>query len=271
MRVRLAVVLACCAACGRVGFDSIAANRGGDAGSDAAIGDGAGADAGDARAPSIVYLISAGSSSGAPTDLLTVDLATAHVTLVGNVPESLGQLGGLAYWDSNTLYASGSGNIVQITLSPFSATEVATGGYTLSALERDGSDLIGLEQGTNVLVRFQPPYMNPLALGTSLNVDGGDIVKTAAGTWFYYSNATTTLYTFDPVTGSASAVGPSTPGGFVSALVRDASDQLFITVEGVNTLWPIDATTGALGADQVLCESCPAPYVLGAGDATTTP
>jgi hypothetical protein len=270
VHVRLAVVLAGCAACGRLGFDSQAALGSGSGSADA--GHDASGDAPDAAAGKLVFVITAGPNAGDPTDLITLDLTNGHVALFGQINSTLGQLGGLAYWDANTLYATGSGNIVQITLSPFSATQVATSTYTMSALERDGTDLIGLEQGTNVLVRFQPPYTNPTALGTGLDIDGGDLVQTTTGTWFYYSNATTSLFTLDVMSGAANQIGsPSSPGGFVSALTRDDSDQLFITVEGTDTLIPVDSTTGALGAAITLCEICPTPYPLGAGDATRTP
>lgn len=264
--MRLAVVLACCAACGRVGFDSQPSLGSGnaDAGHDASAD-------GPPDGAKHVYLLSGGATSSDPTDLLTLDIDTGHVTAIGQLSATLGQLGGLAYWDANTLYATGGGNIVKITLDPFAANVVAAGAYTMSALERDGSDLIGLEQGTNVLVRFQPPYMNPVTLGTGLTVDGGDIVQTTTGTWFYYSNTTAMLYTFDPVTGTANAVGPSSSGGFVSALLRDATDHLYITVEGTNALIPISSVDGTLGTPLTLCESCPTTYSLGAGDATRTP
>ena len=261
--MRLAVVLASCAACGRVGFDTLAATAGSgsaDAGHDATL---------DAPAVRTTYLLSAGPTSTDPTDLLTLDLRTGHLTLVGQLDATLGQLGGLAYWDANTLYATGSGNVVQITISPFSFQQVATGGLTISALERSGSELIGMAT-TDQIVRFTPPYTNVSTVQFSDNVSGGDIVQLSNAAWYYFTNSLDRFETFD-LAGAASVVAMPNPGGVVSALLRDDQDHMYITVETTNQLIPIDTTTGALGAPLTLCESCPTPYTLGAGDATRTP
>jgi len=242
--MRVAIAIATCAACGRIDFGTIARV---DAGADApAVGD-----APDAAVAASFCAISAGTSM---TELMTMDVATAQLTHVGYITSSFGQLGGLAYWDSNTLYATGSGVVVQITLSPFAATQVASGVGNISALERDDDTLLGLNQTSNAMVRFTPPYSNVSTVAFGTTISGGDIVKLSDGTWYYYSNASNQLFTFDATAGTATAVGPANAGGpFISGMVRDDSDHLFVTSDTVDALIALDTSTGQLGASVTLC------------------
>lgn len=263
MRAVVFAFAACCG-CGRIGFAALSDASGGDTISADAPRDGA--------AVTTYYMISAGSGPASATDLLAVDLATAHLEHVGYLDASLGVLGGLAYWDANTLYASGSGVVVEITLSPFSASSVASGlTNNISALESDAGVLIGLDETANQLIRFTPPFNVSTSVAFGTTISGGDIVKRSDGTWLYYANQTQQLVSFDPMTGAILTVGVPDGAPYVAGMLRADSGQFYITSSSNNTLTPIDSTTGALGTSVPLCLTCPTPYPLGAGDATRTP
>ncbi len=206
-----------------------------------------------------------------PTELLELDLATGQLTTVGTVPASFGTLGGLAAWDANTMYAHGNGQLVRITLSPIDAQVVRSVSGNVSSIERRGNALFGVDEANDLVVSFDP-LSGPIAtkpLGVAAS--GGDVAELSDGTWYYFSNATTQLYRFDSTNDPIAVGTPATGAPFVSGLVRDDNDRLFVTSSGSDELIPIDLVTGQLGTPIPLCKTCPTTYDLLSGDATRLP
>ncbi len=263
--VRWLVLAVVCGACGRLGFDPVA--RTGDAAVDGASGgDGARTDA--PPGGTKYYLISGNGAS--PGELLEVDLVTGQLVLVGNIPASFGTMIGLAYWDANTLYASGT-TFAKITLSPFTVAAEIGPISDFSALERVGNMLVGISQTTSRITQFTPGSgvggVSVSALTPA--VSGGDITQTSDGTWYWYTNTTKQLYTIDLAATTASPIGLPNPGAqFMTGLVRDDADNLFV----VGTkLFPIDKVTSLIGTSIDVCLACPTSHPLTSGDTTRSP
>src|ERR1700733_9107704 len=246
--------------CGRVDF----VDR--DKGSDASISDSV-----DAVGPTVVYVISA---AGTTENLLTLDPATGELTMVAAF-SGVGTIGGLAYWDANTLYATSfdPNEILELTLSPSALVSIGTYTGNIASLERDGNVLIGTDDTTNDLVTIDPTNgtLTRMVLhdasDTTRASQGGDVVAMPDGTWYWYSNSGTQLYVLEPATALATAVGgPATGAPFVSGMFRDDSGHLFVTSSGSQQQIEIDTTTGQLGAAITLCLACPTVYPLGSGD-----
>jgi len=238
------------ASCGRIAFDPIAAEPPG---------------------PATVYIISGG--GGAPTDLASLDLATGQMIVLGTIDPALGVLGGLALWDDNTLYATSTGKLVQITLVPFSAVAVGPAPGTISALERDGDKLLAGDQASSSLLRFDPlasgmtPETHPVP-----SVDGGDVVLVGE-VWYWYTNSGgpgAQLFKLD-ATYAPFPVGPPNAGTtYISGLTTDGAGNLY-GISDSDIIVPIDLATGAFGTGITMCIACPTPYDFLSGDATRTP
>jgi len=244
------------AGCGRLSFEHAAA----------LAAPGADATTDDATQAGRAFVVSGNGTQ--PTALLELDLATGTLTTVGTIPAAFGTLGGLAAWDANTLYAASGSQLVRITLSPFDSQMARTVSGNISSIERRENALFGVDEATDLIVTFDPTS-GPIAtkpLGVAAS--GGDVAMLSDGSWYYFSNATTQLYRFDDRDNPIAVGSPATGAPFVSGLVRDDADRLFVTSSGSDQVIPIDLTTGQLGAPVTLCLTCPMRYDLLSGDAT---
>jgi hypothetical protein len=206
---------------------------------------------------------------------MTLDLATAELTYVGNF-SGFGVLGGLAYWDANTFYATGTNVVVDLTLSPFHPQLAQSTTTNIASLERDGNQLVGIGDDGNVM-QWAPGGMIatfPLVDSTGpIPVDGGDLAKTPGGDWLWWSNSRMQLYRLDLTGGPAMAIGPANPGvPYVSGMVIDDEDRMFVTSGVTDELLELDPATGATVNRKPLCMPCPTtPYDLDSGDLTRSP
>ena len=237
------------AGCGRIAFDPFAV----------------------AEPHATVYIISG--DGGAPTDLASLDLATGQMHILGTLDPSLGVLGGLAVWDDNTLYATSTGKLVQITLVPFSAVAIGPAPGSISALERDGDKLLAGDQLSSALLRFDPlasgmaPEVYPVP-----NVDGGDVVH-IGDTWYWFTNSGAPgaeLFQLDAAYAPVPIGSPGDAGPYLSGLVIDDAGNLY-GISDSDVIIPIDLATGAFGATTTMCIACPTPYDFKSGDATRSP
>jgi hypothetical protein len=260
--VRLLALVIACAGCGRLGFDDVAAVA------HDATPEGAG-DATDAPAgPTKIYTVSGNGVQ--PGELFEVDLTTGQLTLLGNIPPAFGTLIGLAYWDSNTMYGEGT-SFVKITLSPFTVTADVGPVGDFSALERVGNALVGISQTTSLVTQFVPGNAVGMTSTAMLvpAASGGDITRTSDGTWYWWTNSTHQLCTIDLTTAVATPVGgPNVGAQFMTGLVHDDAGRLFLIGPKI---YPVDKTTGVVGAQIDACKACPTPYGLSSGDTTRSP
>lgn len=261
-------------ACGRFGFED---RRGvpGDA-----IADGArGSDARDAAtdgpaAATTYYEVSTVGTTTMTATVFALDIASGQLSQVGswNVTSVVA---GLAYGgDSNTLYAVETGTIYKLTLSPFAATVIQTGNNAIPDLELDGSELIGVLDGSSTFVRFTPGgAMTSLTVkdgATPITAMGGDLAHARSGTWYWYTNTNNTLYTMDVTTAAVTPVVAVT-APYAAGLIADDAGNLYITSASPPSICEIDPATGACNNAVTLCVSCPTAYTLGPGDSTRTP
>lgn len=257
------------AACGRLSFDE---QRPGptDARADAAS-----ADAGDApAAPTTYYEVSTLGTTTMTATVFTLDITTGQLTELGSWGVT-SVVAGLAYGgDANTLYAAETGTIYRITLSPFSAMPIQTGTSAIPDLELDGTELIGVLDGSSTLVRFPPGgAMTSVTVkdgATPVTAMGGDLAHARDGTWYWYTNTNNTLYTMNVTTGAVTPVVAVT-APYAAGLIADDAGNLFITSASPPSICQLDRTTGACTNAVTLCVSCPTMYALGPGDSTRTP
>jgi hypothetical protein len=252
-----ASVLVLIGACGRIGFSPGST---------------------DGSTPATTYYLISTPGTSDPSTVLALAPATGQLAVVGTL-QGFGILGGLAYWDANTLYATSNnpGRVVQITLSPFAGTQIATYTGSIASLERDGDVLIGMDDATNELVTFAPggtmsrmPINSPSVQPPAS--DGGDLTRAPDGTWYWFTNATNTLYVLDPATARVTPVGAPAAGvPYVSGLFHDDAGRMFVTSSSSHDEIEIDPATGQIGGAQQLCVDCPTAYSLEAGDSTRTP
>lgn len=181
----LTIACAALVGCGRLGFDPLSPPPPGDP--DAAT-DGIPVDA---RA----YFVN--SLGAAFSDLYEIDLATGATTLIGSLDIAYNEINGLAALDANTLIATSfSGNLVRITLSPFSHAIEATGLGAVTGLEvaEDGTSLRGVGELVDLLQRFTPPTWTVSGAlimdegGGIFDVGGGDLTRLGEE-WFVWTNA----------------------------------------------------------------------------------
>jgi len=262
------VLVLAIAACGRFGFERRAPPDGVGMGGD---GPGATDAPGDGTvAPTVYYQISTVSNVAT---LFTVDIPTGQLTQVGTFAVSV-VMGGLAYGDANTLYATGINVVYAITLSPFSAAQIQTFSGSLQTLEQDGTELVGVLDGTNKLARFTPGSgMSSITMSTAVTAAGGDLAHAEDGTWYWYTNTGNQLFTLDVTTGQATLVGTAGVGApYAAGLLPDDSGRLFLTSGSTDQIVEISTANGSMiGSPYTLCVSCPTSYALGPGDSTRTP
>lgn len=259
MRCVLALILL--AGCGRLGFSNRVDH-------DAATSDGRPRD-GSVPQAFTVYVVSSDGTN--PGQLFTLELSTGALTQVGTFSASFGVLGGLAYWDANTLYATGTDNLVKITLSPFAAVQVSTMSGTYSALEQDGAQLFGIEQTGDSAGRFTEASASGPIPSMPLGVDalGGDLTQ-VGGVWYWITNAAPAqLFTLDA--GGATPIGSGIAASpFIAGMTSDAAGNLYVTSNDTDSVYPLDTTTGQLGAPIALTLAG-ASFDLQSGDMTRTP
>jgi hypothetical protein len=278
VRSVLLIVALALAGCGRLGFDALSAGSeiidsgatSDDGAGSARLVDGGSVGSGAASVTLTgVYLIS-GDGVG-PTSVLTLDVGTGDVALVGTIAGSVGFLSALAWWDTNTLYAVGGGQLVEITLAPFSANVVATiTTDTIAGMFGYQPYLELVDATTSQLLIFTPS--DPSSVTTKplgIPISGGDIAPTTFGGSYYFSNANQELYAIYTATGNSEAVG-SAPNatGIAGMFQTDDFTDFYLTSSLTDAVIPIDISTGALGIPIPLCHPCPAtPYDLLDGDA----
>jgi len=211
------------------------------------------------------------------SELITVNVATGAVTSIGTISQ-LGLLGGLAYWDSNTLYAtSTTGNVVRITLSPFGATVIQTFTGGISELDSDGARLIGVNDNDDTLVTFVPGgamSATPIRDLSNMAVPGGggDIARMPDGSWVWWTQGVNQLFRLDVGTGRATPIGAADSAAPSFSGLVQLGGHLFLTDSSNSGIVEIDPLTGTRSAELPLCMPCPGtPYHLSAGDATRTP
>jgi hypothetical protein len=254
-----ALVLVVATSCGRIAFDATPRA----------------ADGGDIDAtPAVTRYFMTSGDTAVESHLVEVDPATGEVTDLGSLG-NVYPLGGLAMWDANTLYAPGKTSLHQITLSPLSMSVVADVGGSISCLERDGDDLLGVDQNGDSLVRIPIASMTPartaITAAGPISASGGDIVRLSTGTWLWYTNATRELFRIDPVTAVATRLGGLSSSAFISGLTRDDSDRLFMTASGDDSIIEVNPANGAVLDIKPLCSPCPTGFDLLNGDTTRTP
>ena len=210
-------------------------------------------------------------------ELCTLDPVTGQVTVLGTLPPADGDLGGLAWWAPDELYAGNrTGDIVDIHLGAVTGAIVANEGGHIGGLERWGTELLGIDQTMHDIVQFVPPagsfVRTPLTSGGSALVSsGGDLVQMSNGDWLLWPNVQGELFRLDPTTGVATALGPAATVPSISGLVRDDQDHLYGIMASTDQVVDIDPASGAVGATRTMCVSCPTPYDFVSGDLTRTP
>ena len=266
------------AACGRLDFDSVDHSSLGDGATGDATEIGMGPGSGSGTTPVTltgVYLISGDGVN--PTSVLTLDLATGDVAVVGTIAAGAGFLGGLALWDANTLYATGNGKLIEITLAPFGAHLVATiTTDQIAGLETEAPYLTAVDATTSTLVIYTrsnfatPPTTKPLGIPLLT----GDIAQAsyALGA-YYFSNSNHTLYSVYTATGNSTVTGAVPSVGTVAGMFSvNNYTQYYVTSSDLDEVIPIDITNGATGAAIPLCHPCPSThYDLLDGDAASVP
>lgn len=274
-QVRRAVLLVALVACGRLDFEARTGGGGSlDGATDVAVGSGTlidGGSVGSGSGPVTltgVYLIS-GDGVGA-TSVLTLDVGTGDVSLVGTIAGDVGFLGALAWWDANTLYAAGNGRLVEITLSPFSAVVVANittdnivGMFGLQP------DLELVDATTSQLLLFTPSDPGSVTTKTlTFPIAGSDIAPSTFGGAYYFSNSNQQLYAVYTATGNSLGMGSATATGISGMFQTNNYATYYLVSSRTDQVIPIDTSNAALGTPINLCHPCPGtPYDLLDGDA----
>ncbi len=258
------------AACGRLAFDDQRVGPGA-ARADAA----AGSDAGDAPgAATKYYEVSTVGTNPMIASVFELDITTGQLIELGSWTVT-SVVAGLAYGgDANTLYAAETGTVYRLTISPFAATPVQVYSGALPDLELDGTQLIGVLDGSSTLVRFTPggtmaavPVMDG---ATAVTAMGGDLAHARSGTWYWYTNTNNTLYTMNVTTGAVTPVVAVT-APYAAGLIVDDAGALYLTSASPPSICQIDTLTGSCTNTKTLCVACPTMYALGPGDSTRTP
>lgn len=210
-----------------------------------------------------------------PTSIVTIDITTGDVATIGQLPASLGLLGGLTYWDANTLYAAGRNHFIKITLVPFSA-EIAgtTTGDDIAGLETEGQYLTAVDDTNATLLIYDPTnFAAPTVKSLGIVTSGGDIAPATFGGAYYFSNATHALYAVYTVTGNSIVAGAAGTESAVQGMFSlNNLAQYYVTESDLDAILPIDISTGVLGTPIPLCHPCPGtPYDLLIGDAAAAP
>jgi hypothetical protein len=257
------------AGCGRVSFDPL----GGDGGTGAGDSNGDSVDV--PAGPPRVFLIE-GDGVSRPSYVFTVDVTNGRLTELGSIAASFGEPDGLAYKDPNHLYmTSYDGKLVEITLSPMTATTLMTGLGALSSLDNDGANLIAVDDNTDTLVHLMPEptqvldAMSLMYMGSAVIVDGGDITRNDADSWWLWTNVGV-LYRVEDATATALLVG-SDPGlPYIVGITKVGSTLYGISTD-TDSIYAIDPSDGTLGPPETICLACPTTYDMAFGDLAIGP
>jgi hypothetical protein len=266
------------AACGRLDFDSVVGDTtssdGGAGGDSGTTGDGGATGDGGSGALTGVYLISGDGVD--PTAVLGLDVTTGDVATIGTIPATFGQLDALAYWDANTLYAAGSGSLLEIKLSPFGVTTV--GPITIDeivGMMTEGTNLTLVDRTSSELLLIDPTNLGgtPTTKPLGLPVTGGDIVGAMFAGSYYFSNADEELYAVYTATGNSTAsINAPSVGTIEGMFSQNDYAQYYMTSSTLDAVIPVDLTNSTVGTAIPLCHPCPGtPYDLLSGDAASAP
>ncbi len=230
-----------------------------------------------------VYLID--STHGVATEVYRVKPSTGQMRLLGTVPAELGEAAGLAAASPSLLYVSTVlGQIARIDLSPtFVVTPLGSVGGKLALLHTDGAGLLAVDEESNQLVRIGLDPLVKDVVGTIrtgstrgpvVDVIGGDLARTGAGSWYMFTNGSTRsdgngkLYLLDPNTAVATLLGPrGWAYGRISGLAFDPTDgTLYASARDLDKLLMLSPITGLPFFSSTLCRGCPGRYDVSAGD-----
>jgi hypothetical protein len=228
----------------------------------------------------------------AATPLYVLDTDEATYTLVHRVNPQTGELTtigelppedivvAIAAADDNTLYAvSYGGALLRISVSPFGYTQVAdvgTNGYV--GLAYGNGRLYAVEGNVGELRRINPSTgattlvgVIRLPNGNPLQAYGGDIVESASGNWFLWTNATRALYRLNVDTAVATPVPDQVQDvTWISGLAFDyATGRLYGSAVDDDLLITIEPSSGAPLAGVPVCTDCPVVHDLAFGDMTS--
>ena len=222
------------------------------------------------------------SESGISTLIFRVNRITGQLTNIGSLPVDLGEAVGLAAANNNLLYVTTSQRrLIEVTVSPFSYTDLGIIGVYLPGLAYYGGALYGLEEPTDQLVRVQisPPSATPVgtvrngsATGPTVDLSGGDLAVNASGDWYMWTNNPSDLFRLDINTAVATQLDPaSTSPSFKNGIAFDflAGDALYAVSRADKALQQLDLTSGQSLSSVTLCLNCPTPYDVRVGDLAT--
>jgi hypothetical protein len=205
-----------------------------------------------------------------------VDPQTGQLTTIGSLPAE-DVVVSLAAVNDNVLYAvSYAGALLRIVVSPFSVTTVGDVGenHFVGLAYGDGM-LYADDDTTKHLVRIDPATAATTIVGTirlangSLDIQGGDLVQAANGTWYLYTNITRALYALDVTTAVATPVPSQVHGEtWFTGLAVDyqAGGKLYGSALDYDQLMTIDPNSGVPTGGVTLCMNCPTPYDFRYGD-----
>lgn len=265
--VRRALAAVVVAGCGRLSFDVASDVASEDAGDDAA---GVQVDAAtlDATSPGAATFYLAHHAGSGMNELFSVDLPSGQLTLLGSVTG--GAIEGLAYWDESTLYATAGNELWTISISPLNVTTAMSMVGAFGSLERDGAELVGVDDTNDGVGRFMPETPGGtiplLVLDTDAN--GADVVR-VNGSWYWWSNTDEQLFDITTIVTPIGTPNPAAP--YIAGMVVDDSNQVWAYSPDTDGLHSIDIATGAIGPERTLCVSCPQSYPLSDGDMTRSP
>lgn len=206
-----------------------------------------------------------------------VDPQTGQLTTLGSLPPE-DVVVALAAASDNLLYAvEWSGDVLRITLSPFTVTTIGNvGANEFVGLAYGDGVLYAHDQANGALVRIDPTTTAATFVGTirlpdnqPLEITGGDIVQAANGTWLLWTNEELTLYTLDVATAVATPAQNLVPfNPWFSGLAVDyqAGGGLYGAAPFVDDLETCDQSSGATTRRVPVCLNCPTPYDLAFGD-----
>src|SRR5207249_4105119 len=137
----------------------------------------------------------------------------------------------------------------ELTLSPPQAIQVGSFAGNIASLERDGNQLVGITDTSDLAVIVPGGTMTTRPLRDPaqqpIPVSGGDLTHMPDGDWLWWANQQAQLYRIDLATGSATPIGPKQPSvPFVTGLVHDNTGRLYATSDVADQLIELDPTTG---------------------------
>ena len=224
------------------------------------------------------------SEVGTPSMIYRVNQTTGELTPVLELDAALGEILSLAAATDHLLYAIAfTGEVMQITLDPTTVTVIGNVGMNFfCGMHYADGKLYVIEEALDTLgvIELSPVVTETTidavrvgsTMGPVLDVEGGDIVEDADGTWYLWTNASQALYTLDVTTAVATAVDAGASGlGTKTGLAIDyhAGNALLGTSRPLDTLLTLDKDTGLPTASVPFCLDCPTVFDLRYGDAAS--